>query len=252
MLPTAPTRELLPSGMTNVICAKWGPKYGPEYVNRLRSMVARNLARPHRFVCFTDDPAGLDPAVEHRPMPVLPVPAPHDNLPWRKVALFGDPLADLTGPTLFLDLDQVIVGPLDPFFDYEPGRFCVIHNWTHPDRRVGNTSVYRFEIGAHRDVLDHLIANHRDIFARYLNSQTYVSDHIADMAWWPEAWCRSFKKHCLPGGALNLFLTPKLPEGARIIVFHGDPKPEDAVAGRWPGRLTKFVRPTPWIAEHWR
>jgi hypothetical protein len=241
--------------MTNVICAKWGPKYGPAYANKLARMVSRKLHRPHRFVCFTDDPTGLDPGIEHRPMPVLPVPAPHSDLPWRKVALFGYPLADLQGPALFLDLDQVIVDDLDPFLDYEPGRFCVIHNWTHPDRRIGNTSVYRFEIGAHKGVLDHLVANHEAIFRRYLNSQTYVSDHIGDMAWWPDPWCRSFKKHCLPGGPLgllNLIATPRIPPGARIIVFHGDPKPEDALAGRWPERRLKYVRPTPWIAEHWR
>jgi len=239
--------------MVNVICAKWGPKYGPDYVNRLKSMVSRNLARPHRFVCFTDDPTGLAPDIEHFPMPVLQVPEPHRNLPWRKVTLFGKPLGDLEGPTLFLDLDIVIVDSLDPFFDH-PGRFCVIHNWTHPDRRVGNTSVYRFEIGAHQDVLDNLVANHRQIFARYRNSQTYVSDHIGEITWWPNAWCKSFKKHCMPGGPFGLFnwfMTPRRPEGARIVVFHGDPKPEYAINGHWPGRWSKHVRPTPWVAEHW-
>ena len=30
----------------NVVCLKWGTKYGPEYVNRLYRMVARHLHRP--------------------------------------------------------------------------------------------------------------------------------------------------------------------------------------------------------------
>jgi hypothetical protein len=38
----------------NVICIKWGTKYGPDYVNRLRNMVQRHLHRPHRFVCLTE------------------------------------------------------------------------------------------------------------------------------------------------------------------------------------------------------
>ena len=43
--------------MGNIICMKWGTKYGPEYVNRLASMVRRNTTIPCRFVCMTDDPA---------------------------------------------------------------------------------------------------------------------------------------------------------------------------------------------------
>ena len=40
----------LQSAQRHIICMKWGTKYGPEYVNRLRSMVRRHLKRPHRFV----------------------------------------------------------------------------------------------------------------------------------------------------------------------------------------------------------
>jgi hypothetical protein len=43
----------------------------------------------------------------------------------------------------------------------------------------------------------------------------------------------------------------RLPAGARIIVFHGQPKPPDAARGVWPERF-KGLRPTPWIEEHWR
>jgi hypothetical protein len=31
----------------NVLCIKWGRKYGPDYVNRLHNMVQRHLRR-HR------------------------------------------------------------------------------------------------------------------------------------------------------------------------------------------------------------
>ncbi|RZI92081.1 MAG: glycosyltransferase, partial [Rubrivivax sp.] len=47
----------------NVICMKWGTKYGPEYVNRLYAMVRRHLTGDFRFVCLTDDPAGIRPEV---------------------------------------------------------------------------------------------------------------------------------------------------------------------------------------------
>jgi hypothetical protein len=38
-----------------VVCMKWDTRYGPEYVNRLHAGVVRHLARPFRFVCFTDN-----------------------------------------------------------------------------------------------------------------------------------------------------------------------------------------------------
>ena len=58
----------------NVMCLKWGNKYGPEYVNRLHNMVKRNLTIPHRFVCFTDDPKGLQEGIETFPCPPIPLP----------------------------------------------------------------------------------------------------------------------------------------------------------------------------------
>ena len=47
----------------NVLCIKWGTKYGSDYVNRLYRMVGRHLRRPFRFVCLTDEPERIDPAV---------------------------------------------------------------------------------------------------------------------------------------------------------------------------------------------
>lgn len=237
----------------NVVCMKWGALYGPDYVNRLHAMVARNLARPFRFLCFTDDPTGLRAGIETAPMPPITLDPAHAMKPWRKIGLFNRRLADLTGPTLFLDLDLVVVGPLDPFFDYEPGRFCIIHNWTHPDRRVGNSSVYRFEVGADADVLDRFHSRpHRDWIAQYRNSQTFLSNSVRDLAFWPAEWCVSFKKHCLKRIPLCWVAPSRVPPGARVVVFHGHPNPDEALEGRWPGAWYKGLRPARWIADHWR
>ena len=43
------------------IAIKWGKKYGPEYLNRLYGMVARNINPPFEFFCLTDDSAGIRP-----------------------------------------------------------------------------------------------------------------------------------------------------------------------------------------------
>jgi hypothetical protein len=234
---------------------KWGKLYGPEYVNRLYNMVKRNLTIPHRFVCFTDDATGIDSGVETFPMPEIPLPESHKNLPWRKIGLFSPKLADLEGQALFLDLDLVIVGNIDCFFAYE-GDFCIIHNWTHPDRIVGNSSVYRFEVGADSYVYDTIVNDMQGQLAKYRNSQTFLSHTVKKLTYWPDEWCKSFKKHCVPKGILRYINTPKIPAGAKIVVFHGDPNPDAALVGKWPGfglcGLHKKVKPTKWIANYWK
>jgi len=115
----------------NVLCLKWGDRYGPEYVNILFRAVSRNLKRPFRFHCCTDNPTGLDPVIEIIPFPVNP----GIRRGWPdilvKLAILRDGFGSLQGPTLFLDLDVAITGALDPFFDYKPGEFCIIHNWVN-------------------------------------------------------------------------------------------------------------------------
>ena len=72
------------------------------------------------------------------------------------------------------------------------------------------------------------------------------------MKYWPDAWVRSFKRHCRPGFPLNFLLQPKLPADARIVAFHGKPDPDEAAAGYSGKHLNHHSRPAPWINEHWR
>ena len=101
--------------MQTVICIKWGTRYGSDYVNRLFSMVKRNTKNPTRFVCFTDDATGVDQGVEIRPLPSINIPDHVSWTPWRKLSLWQNPLEDLSGDLLFLDLDLVVTGNLDDF-----------------------------------------------------------------------------------------------------------------------------------------
>lgn len=238
----------------NVICMKWGKAYTARDVNVLHRMVERNLSLPYRFVCFTDDANGLDAGIEAFPLPELRVPEHLQREAWRKLGTFSNPLADLRGTALFLDLDLVIVDRLEPFFEHE-GEFCIIHNWTHPQRIVGNSSVYRFPVGELAWIVDKYHEDPMGARERYRNEQAFLSHQLVDaghtLNYWPADWCISFKKHCMPHRLLAPFLVPKRPlTGTRIVVFHGHPKPDEAIRGEWPGRWRK-MRPTPWIAEYW-
>lgn len=236
-----------------ILCMKWGTKYGPEYVNRLYAMVRRHLRGDFTFVCLTDDGAGVHPDVRCLPIPDLALPAGIPERGWKKLTTFEADLHGLRGTALFLDLDVVIVDDITPFFE-QPGEFLIIHDWKRPWRVTGNSSVYRFELGAHADVLAQFRARPEEARANFRNEQAYLSDVLhkqGKLDYWPAAWCASWKYHCIPRFPLNYFRAPAKPEGARILIFHGVMNPPDALAGRSNGNW-RHARPAPWIADHWR
>src|SRR5690606_8689200 len=115
---------------------------------------------------------------------------------WRKLAMFSSQLGDLTGPTLFLDLDVVVVAGLDPFFDHEPGEICIIRDYRpvriRGDSFVGNTSVFRFNAGQHEEVLAEFSRDFEKIRKRVRNEQEYISHWFharGKLRYWPEEWC---------------------------------------------------------------
>lgn len=232
---------------------KWGVKYGPEYVNRLYAMVRRHLRGEFRFVCLTDRIDGIRPEVECFPIPDLRLP---DGLPergWKKLTTFEADLHGLRGTALFLDLDVVITDSIDCFFEH-PGEFLIIHDWKRPWRVTGNSSVYRFKLGAHADVLAQFRATQAQARQAFRNEQAFLSDVLhkqGKLDYWPGDWCCSYKYHCIPRWPLNYFFEPKIPAGTRIVIFHGEVNPPDALEGRR-NRALRFVRRAPWIAAHWR
>jgi len=240
------------------ICMKWGDRYSADYVNRLYGMIRRQTPGDIRVVCLTDDPTGIRDDVDCFECPEIAIPAPQNRAGWRKVTLFAERVADLTGDVLFIDLDVVITGSLDDFFTFEPDRdFIVMENPTQSGERIGNTSIYRFKVGSHPELLQTLLADPEHAITTYRNSQTFISRTLGDaMAFWPRGWCVSFKVDCLPGWPRRLWKPAVLPEGARLVIFPGKPDPDEAAEGHWPEprwrkKLYKTLRPVPWIAAHW-
>jgi hypothetical protein len=242
----------------HVLCMKWGSKYGPEYVNRLYAMVRRRLTGDFNFVCLTDDGKGIRPEVQCLPIPPLALelaPGQRDGA-WKKLTTFTADLHGLQGTALFLDLDVVVVGPLDDFFT-QPGDFLIIRDYSRPwrsERITGNSSVYRFELGAHADVLEHFRNQMDAVQGQFRNEQVYLSDFLhrqGKLGYWPQAWCPSFKYHGIPRWPCNYWQEPAVPSDARVMVFHGECNPPDALAGRR-NRRFRYIRPARWVADHWK
>lgn len=260
-----------------VLCIKWGSKYGPEYVNRLHNMVRRNLTPPFQLVCFTDDARGIDPAIHTLPLPELGCDPPqHSPGQWRKLGLWRKSLFGLQGIGLFIDLDSVIVNRLDAYFDYgDPKDVILERNWARPLSGLGQTSVFRFPIGSHPEILERFRKDPQQIADRFRFEQHFVTDCLGpQMKLWPRGWTRHFRLHCLGPDPLRFLRPARLPAGSRIITFPGGPNPGDVVRGKWApdspvyqGRrahlwrylktrdwlsFRKFVMPVNWIEHYWR
>ena len=220
----------------NVVCIKWGTKYGPEYVNILYAMVKRNITIPHKFVCITDDPTDLTPGIH-----ILPMQESIVEGWWHKLTLFKPTIGDLTGRILFLDLDVIITGNIDCFFIDKD--FSIIKEWIL--NRGFNSSVFLLEIGKYTHVWDsykaELDKNQRTGKIKgqirgYNGDQDWITEQILNPHTWPMEWVPSYKYTCQDG----------LPEGSKIVIFHGKPNPPDAIKGwkRW--------GPSPWITKYWK
>ncbi|ENU31008.1 glycosyltransferase [Acinetobacter sp. NIPH 1852] len=236
-----------------ILCMKWGTKYGAEYVNRLYNMVKRHLTLPFKMVCLTDRTEGIDPNVQCFPIPPLDLPAGAPERGWNKLSTFEPDLYGLKGNALFLDLDVVIIDNIDCFFQ-ESGEFLVIHDWKRPWRVTGNSSVYRFKLGAFSGILPYFRENFDEISHKFRNEQEYLSWFVhkeGKLSYWNKEWCKSYKYHCLRKVPFAYFQPPIKPKGAKIIIFHGEINPPDAVSGGG-GKWYRYVLPSDWIKDAWQ
>ena len=245
----------------NIVCMKWGDKYGPEYVNILYGMVNRNITLPFRFICLTEKPEGIRSEVDIKPLPYFEEPGPEYLrycLAWRKIAVFDEKFYDIEGKILFLDLDVVIIDNIDCFFGFSE-KLSIIENWSQKGRLIGQASAFCFEKGKY----SHLLEKYRqepELVLKNETEQVYITRELGlgNFDYFPDEWCKSFKFHCMPGGFLNSFVTPtKIPKNVKIIVFHGHPNPDEAISGVWGGHVPWFkkfyktIKPTKWIADFW-
>lgn len=252
------------SDRVNIMCIKWGRLFGPDYVNRLYSGVRRNMTRPVRFICMTEEAGGLHPEIEVVGLPQEPFAAPMSAAlavanrqgAMRKTSLFRPGLiADLRGPVLGFDLDVVITGNLDAIHDMAPGKVAMRHDWTEKrkGRPTGHGSVFRFDPALHGFLYEDLAANPYAEVERARGSEQRYTSHKAMergvFEYIPEDWVVSFKYDCNPFPG-NWLRAPRLPGGARVVCFHGRPKMTDALEG-WTGSVIRRSKPCGWLREHW-
>ncbi len=105
------------------VCLKWGTKYTAEFVNKLDSMLSRNVSVPYQLHCMTEDKTGILPHIEIIDLPDLPL-----YKWWWKMLLFDDNFPIKDG--IFLDLDMIIQKDITFLYQTRRSLMKVLHtNW---------------------------------------------------------------------------------------------------------------------------
>jgi hypothetical protein len=216
----------------NIVCVKYGTKYGPEYVNKLYSMVERHLSIPFTFYCITENSAGIDnPLIKF-------IESPKNLAGWwcKPYVLSKD--NGLVGPTLYLDLDIVIIRSIDNIFNFRPSPLNIAKDFIrkfNPDWDKYNSSVFTFDAPDLDIHWRNFYQNSEMNQMTYPGDQDWMYSEIKDVSYFPDAWIRSYKWDVKNQPFLTISdeknnfddLPSDIPEECSILVFHGDPKPHE-------------------------
>lgn len=138
---------------------------------------------------------------------------------WAKIEAFRVP-----GPVLYTDLDTTVRAPLAPLLAAaEQHDFIALRDFNPGQRQMGSgLMAWRGDMSHlvrefERDPAEHMA---RCTVPRWWGDQGFIEPLTPGRAYWQDVLpgaVVSFKKHCAAG----------VPAGARVVCFHGKPRPWD-------------------------
>ncbi len=252
--------------MIDFVCFKWKPgfdyrsKFEAAHVNTLYRMIARNITVPFTLHCITDDAEGIGGHIITHDLSVWDergfsdVPSPHaGNNPscYRRLRLWDASAAGIIGPRICsIDLDCVIIDDITPLVDRaEP---CVMWgDYVNPHTHF-NGSMQLITPGLYSGVyntFDPLTTpNETRRNGFHGSDQGWLSlfhernEFEGVGRWTAEDGVLSYRVHCRKALNVQKLDNVALPDGARIVFFHGPHDP-------W---LPETQREAPWIKDYYR
>lgn len=199
----------------NIVCVHWAAHYtggrgqyaySEDYPRALKSQL-RELR--HELTVLTDTGQGR------------PLLSPEKYRGWyAKLEVFRPENRDLR-PCLCIDLDTFIVGDIAPILSLDPKRFWLIRQFLGT-KRLGESGLFIAPkdsdyIWHAAEALHSYERGDGDFLRQFPHD--FIPDHVDGIL--------SYKAHHLQNG---------YPKGARVIAFHGKPKPADLPSNSWAGR----------------
>lgn len=212
--------------MLHIITWLWGSKYGPEYVDRLRSGVTKHLTLLHRFVVVSPEPEDI--YLTEIPGCFARLRTFDPGWQQRNGIQVGDQI-------VCMDLDSIVTGSLNEMF-LCVGSFAILQGCNRHKFRF-NGSIWSLTAGYCPDIWSNfsLEAAAKIPFAEFPDDQQYIE---ARLGYEPSVWMvgpasgiYAVGKPAWPGGS-------DLPRDARLVVFPGR---------RDPSHFLHF----PWVRQHW-
>lgn len=211
--------------MLNIVTIQWGNYHGmgKEYVERLFAAVDRNLRGvEYRKVCFTDKPDWVPAGVEARELP------PDIMGFWNKINLFQKGHFPDGDRIVYLDLSLLPVGRLHDIVTYD-GTMAMLRDFTVKERLASGMMLWT--ANTQNDIWDIWDRGGRPQFHPE-GDQRWIEQFATGAGALQDFFANqlvSYKVDCLKG----------LPASARVVAFHGNPKPH-------------MLKDVPWVLQNWR
>lgn len=196
---------------------KSGGVYRPEHVTRLRAQAA-TFAPDEPFMCLSDVDV---PGVETVPL--------RHGWPgwWSKLELFRRDVFPAGARVLYADLDTSFIGPLERVLARAEAFLALANFYLRAKRQaVGGelgSGLMQWTAGNLSHLYDGFRANAAEIIAKCgaFGDQLFLDEAAGPRTYWQDVLpgdVVSYKVHCRGTVA---------PAGARVVCFHGQPKPWD-------------------------
>lgn len=222
----------------NCACVIHGDMYSWIYVDRLYSMLSRNLARPIRLHVWTESHRQVPPHMIKHNLEEWPgISGPRQSW-WYKMQMFNPDI--FPGQLLYFDLDVVLVRPIDWILECSPDHFWAIRDFKYLQRPTWqgmNSSVMYWNNEKFRNIWKEF--NNRgvsDISKHFPGDQDFLNSVVPqrDLRFFNENLVQSWRWQVSDGGLDLRTRTVRSPNSGALIdsnvsvvVFHGKPKPHE-------------------------
>jgi len=218
-------------------CVIHGDRYGWEYVENLYNMLQANSKHVIKLHVFTEKSRSVPSYMIKHSLSEWPGIAGPKRSWWYKMQLFNPD--NFAGQLLYFDLDVVIVDSIDWIFGLDNSYFWAVRDfkylWREGWKKI-NSSVMYWDTRQFSHIWQEFQQQNIDSLVRkFHGDQDYIDTFLTDQnrCFFDTEYVTSWRWQAVDGGFDTITRThkdpgtgTKLTPNTKILIFHGDPKPD--------------------------